>query len=516
LSLLGLAMPQSLAPPTVEDDRRLPLVLNVLWAAGAETDSAAAKGAFRAAAGAARRALDRWQEFYRPPALARLVFPLAEPPAPAILAAAEAEGLAVEPRGGEGAACDVVIVAARDFARLAPGTPALIVAPGEPPRLAVRAAAGLDHRPGRRGEVEATPEALAEALLAPPRATLERRRLRDYQGEDVAERPLRVEYELLLDLIGAREGGSGSGDDAWDRAAAVNAAASVDRGATLAALRAEYERADALALAYGLRWRSALAARSFLLFVVNLICGLIGNLFPAYFAETAAAQAAVTAVIFVDQRRASSGRWRAKWIDYRRAAETTRIARFCALVGAPPPAGKPPSWIDWRVERIMRRDALPEAPAEADAAAILAHLRGVEIDRQIAYHHGAHRRFRRLDVALKQAATIASGTIFGIGALLAVLAVAKIVDLGIPVLGAVGLALIAAPGLSAVLNGLRGQLDVDRQAERSARVGVALRGLRRALGDAPPNAALARAAAMRAAEIMRDDVSSWDRVMEVV
>jgi hypothetical protein len=66
------------------------------------------------------------------------------------------------------------------------------------------------------------------------------------------------------------------------------------------------------------------------------------------------------------------------------------------------------------------------------------------------------------------------------------------------------------------LNGLRGQLDVERQASRAARIGLALRGLRRALDGAPPSATVARAAATRAAEIMHDDVSSWDRVMEIV
>jgi hypothetical protein len=63
---------------------------------------------------------------------------------------------------------------------------------------------------------------------------------------------------------------------------------------------------------------------------------------------------------------------------------------------------------------------------------------------------------------------------------------------------------------------LRGQLDVVRQAARSARIGLALRRLRRALAGAPPNAALARSAAGRAAEIMLDDVSAWDRAMEIV
>ena len=81
---------------------------------------------------------------------------------------------------------------------------------------------------------------------------------------------------------------------------------------------------------------------------------------------------------------------------------------------------------------------------------------------------------------------------------------------------AAGLALSAGPGLSAALNGVRNQLDVVRQAARSARIGLALRRLRRALDDAPPNAALARSAARRAAEIMLDDVSAWDRAMEIV
>jgi hypothetical protein len=78
------------------------------------------------------------------------------------------------------------------------------------------------------------------------------------------------------------------------------------------------------------------------------------------------------------------------------------------------------------------------------------------------------------------------------------------------------LAVSAGPGLYAALNGLRLQLDLARQADRSARVGVALRRLRRAIESAEPSPALARAAAYRAAQIMHEDVLSWDRVMEIV
>ena len=497
--------------------------MNVLWAAGAAAEPEAAGGAFRALAGAARLAAVRWPEFYREPALARLLYARRDPPAPAILAEAESAGLVGEPRdwtdGAADAECDVAILASRDFGAIPGRLPALIAAPGgAPTRLAARDAAepDLDRAAPRRGDVAASPEILAEALLAPPRGLIERRKLRDYQSEDVRARPKRFEYEVLLRLIGERSADAGGEDDAWDRAERVNAAASVDRRATLGRLRAEYQRADALALAYGRRWRSTLAARSFLLFGANLVSGLIGSLFPELSLVTLPIQFAVSGLLFLDQRVSGRRRWRGKWIDYRRAAEATRIARFCVLAGAPLLASTPPSWIDWRLERIVRRGEPAAALSQADAAAFLAYLREVEIGRQIAYHRAAYRRFRRLDAHLRRAAVVALLATIAIGAVLAIVAAAGASTRQIPLLGAIGLALSAGPGLYAALNGLRGQLDVERQGARSARIGLALRALGRALEGASPSAALARAAAARAAEIMHDDVSSWNRVMEIV
>ena len=516
-------MSQPTARPPGGDDQRLPPVLNVLWAAGAAAEPEAASGAFGSLAGAARLAAARWPEFYREPALARLFYARDDPPAPAILAAAERAGLVGEPcdsaDGAAGAECEVAIVASRDFGAIPDRLPALIAAPGgDAMRLAVRDAVGpaLDGVAPRRGDVAATPELLAGALLAPPRGLVERRKLRDYQSEDVRVRPKRFEYEVLLRLIGERSADAGVEDDAWDRAARVNAAASVDRGATLGRLRAEYERADALALAYGRRWRSTLAARSFLLFGANLVSGLIGSLFPELSLVTLPIQFAVSGLLFLDQRVSGRRRWRGKWIDYRRAAEATRIARFCVLAGAPLLGSTPRSWIDWRLERILRRGESAPPLSEADAAAFLAYLREVEIERQIVYHRAAFRRFRRLNAHLRRAAVVTLLATIGLGAALAIVAIVGVSTKKIPVLGAIGLALTAGPGLYAALNGLRGQLDVERQASRAARIGLALRGLRRALDGAPPSATLARAAATRAAEIMHDDVSSWDRVMEIV
>jgi hypothetical protein len=520
-SSIGLVMKQPAAPPR-EDDQRLAPVLNVLWAAGTEVDGQAAARAFAALAGAARLAPSRWPKFYREPGRTRLLNAQRNPLAPAIREAASRAGLALAPLGEAdrpaSLVCEAAIVAGPDFGAIPETLPAVVAGQGGAPRLAApdAAAPSLAGSELRRGDVEATPESLADALLAPPRGAIERRKLTEYFAEDVHASGMRFEYEFLLRLIGERSPETQGYDDAWDRAAAFNAGANVDRGAMLALLGAEYQRADTLALAYGRRWRSTLAARSFLLFGANLLSGLIGTLFPTLSVVTLPLQFAITALLYLDQHVSGRGRWRAKWIDYRRAAEATRIARFCILAGVPLIGSAPPSWIDWRLAGLLR-SAEPAAPlADSDAAAFLAYLGEVEIDRQIAYQRGAFRRFRRLNARLRRAAVFTLLATIGLGGALAIVAAVGVSTMKIPLLGAIGLALSAGPGVYAALNGLRGQLDVERQAARSARIGLALRRLRRALVGAPPNAALARAAASRAAEIMHDDVSSWDRVMEIV
>ena len=500
-----------------DDDLRLAPVLALLWAADGSADAAAVGEAARLVQAAARAAVERWPEVYRGPGRARLICRDGHSPPAAALEAARGAGVEFDARGGAATACDAALVSGRDFAGIPVSLPALVAEPGGAPRLAIAAGAEptLDGAPRRRGDAEATPAAIAEALLSPPRRLADRRSLVAYQREDPRSRAYRYEYALLLRLIGEPKERAGAADDSWARAAAANAAASVDRGAALEALRRDYARADALALAYGRRWRSTLAARSFLLFAANFASGFVGALFPSASPVTVPLQFAATGLLYLDQIVARRSRWRVKWIDYRRAAEAARIARFCVLAGVAPPEAGSGSWVDWRLARALR-GAPAAGLAEGDAAGFLAYLVEVEIEPQIAYHRGAYRRFRRLDARLRRAATTILLASAALGAVLAAVALSGLLRAPVSLLAAVGLALSAGPGLSAALNGLRNQLDVVRQAARSARIGLALRRLRRALDGAPPSAALARSAASRAAEIMLDDVSAWDRAMEIV
>jgi len=115
--------------------------------------------------------------------------------------------------------------------------------------------------------------------------------------------------------------------------------------------------------------------------------------------------------------------------------------------------------------------------------------------------------------------TLLLATLFStvaVGFVFAVLALTGRGSWTIPLTSSLSLALSAAPGLYAALDGLRGQLDVTRQAQRSGRIAAGLRRLARELADIPPSAALARAAALRAANIMGEDVMRWERVVGVV
>ena len=279
---------------------------------------------------------------------------------------------------------------------------------------------------------------------------------------------------------------------------------------------AEYQRADAQALAYGQRWRSTLATRSFMLLLGSVMSGLVGTLFPWLVVVTVPIQVFATGMIFADRRFATRRRWREKWIEYRRLAESVRLARFCILAGAPFPRTDAAYWPDWRLRRAIRSVPPAGAAREEQASDVLDHLRNVEIADQIAYHHAAFRRFRRLDARLKRAASFALFATVALGAVFAVLALTGKGSWTIPLTSSLSLALSAAPGLYAALDGLRGQLDVTRQAQRSGRIAAGLRRLARELSGAPPSAVLARAAALHAAGIMGEDVMRWERVMGVV
>jgi hypothetical protein len=510
---------------TVPGEAKVGAALNALWIGGAaapEPDIVAR--AFELIVEAAKSASRLWPEFYEGAGAARLVHSAATPLPAEVAEAALRRGLiptpfALTPESGA-EQCDLAFAFSAAAAKLPATLPVLSASSEGGDRVFEIADGDSSLLPGvRRWSLPkgaASPSDIARALLSPPRTFREATKLRDYQSEDMGAAPRRYAYDVLLRLIGEKAPSAAAPDHSWEAAATLAQKAGPACAATIAALRAEYQRADAQALAYGQRWRSTLATRAFMLLLGSVMSGLVGTLFPWLVVVTVPIQVFATGMIFADRWFATHRRWREKWVEYRRLAEAARIARLCTLAGAPFPGAHSNDWLDWRLQRAIRSAPPAGAVREESASDTLDHLRRIEIGDQIAYHHSAFRRFRRLDARLKRAATIALFSTVAVGFVFAVLALTGRGSWTIPLTSSLSLALSAAPGLYAALDGLRGQLDVTRQAQRSGRIAAGLRRLARELADIPPSAALARAAALRAANIMGEDVMRWERVVGVV
>jgi hypothetical protein len=415
--------------------------------------------------------------------------------------------------------CDLVVVARPEDLSFAGLTPALILQNGADGDLAFSVGRAHPLTPERRHENDIVPSAAPEtiaAAFAPPVDPKETEKLVEFLDEPDGARVGRHAYDLLLRLIGQRTIAVQAPDVSWERAISIAAKARPGARASIEAIHTAYSRADALALAYGERWRSTLVSRSMLLLMMNAVSGLIGALSPTASVVSIPIQILVTAAIFYDSRAARSHRWREKWLDYRRLAESLRVERFLSLCGAAPATASASDWVAWMVRRITRAAPPAEPLRETAAAAVLIHLTDVEIAEQVAYHDSAMLRFRCLDRGFRRAALTMLFVFVALGVVFAALAFSVHFSYRIRFSSAIGLALTAAPTLYALLDGVRRDLDVVRQAERSGFLAASLKNLAETIAEMPPTAATAQAAAVRAAHIMRDDVARWRNVVEVL
>lgn len=503
--------------------RRAPAEICALWLGGTAPESARAEAALGLLVDASAHAVRRWPALFADPAGVRIICPAGQMP-PALAEAANSSGCALSlieaPPDFLLAQCDLAIVASPEDLPRAGLAPALVLPAKAGDVLWFDGGGARPLAAGRQRNVatllQATTELVAAAALAPPDDPQQAQQLADYLAEDPELKVRSHGYDMLLRLIGQRAEAADAPDISWEAARAVARQARPGAAGAIEALRAAHARADAVALAFGRRWRSMLVARTFMLLLASACSGLIGALFPRLSVATIPLQVAVTALIFIEGRRAARNRWRGKWIEYRRLAETLRVGRFLALCGVAPAPSDPADWVQWMVRRASRAAAPFDAPAQAAAPAVIAYLAKVEIGGQIAYHRDALARFRRLDQGIRRAAAAALCIFATLGAALAALALPPLHLISVPVAAAIGLALVAAPALYATLNGVRRDLDVVRQAARSAGIEAELKRLAEAIENAPATVETGVAAGLRAADIMRNDVASWHGVVEVL
>jgi hypothetical protein len=359
-------------------------------------------------------------------------------------------------------------------------------------------------------------EVLAASVFRPPLSGRGAARVRDFVAEGAPGRRRRFEYNLLLRLLGPREGRAAQQrPDPW--LSVERLAPDGDMARELEHLRGVHDYADAHAVAYGDAWRSTVVSRSTLLLAPTIVSGAIGVAAPHFSNLTALAQLLIIARIFLDRRRAARERWQEKWIDYRELAERLRCLRYltlCGVYGGVSDSAAEASWVSWYADRV-ERSMTKTLASEIDCQALLTHLVDAEIKDQIAYHRGVVRRFCGLDLRLRR---ISRGILVGSAAAGGAILVYGLIRYGFkgtPWPALMGLGLIVAPALVADLNGFRGEFDLVRQGERSARAAAGLSRLARNAVAGPVTPRALRRAAAAAARLMIGDTARWRSALEL-
>jgi hypothetical protein len=292
---------------------------------------------------------------------------------------------------------------------------------------------------------------------------------------------------------------------------------------TVRTLYLHYQRADALATHYAEVHRSGFM-------LIYILGGL--SLVTAYVSQYARAVNAqgwwpevpeygegvtwvsIVLIVFLERHF----RWRERWLDYRRLAETLREADLLAQLGGIPLTGifnrthelhAERGWIPWLVVALGR--SLNVVGARYDAA-YLARARDfaalTRFPDQIAYHERTEKRTRRISRDLKSFSYIAFGL-----SIVPIIAQFVLPDQRVSILAAG-----VIPAVAAASFGIRNQAEFEIVVHRSARLRERLNEQRRRLlkltGDALTSASLSQAI-RRGAATMQRDTADWAEIFEV-
>lgn len=430
-----------------------------------------------------------------------------------------------EESAGRGGTGDVVASA------LAQGKPVIHVPIGahEPIRLlwpgdgpAAGSWAAALEPPARPFSAEAIDQVLAARLL-PPDDPAERAALATFFAEREQQHVRRIEYPLLLALIGA---------DGWSKVshrkppyaqanrpywAAFDAAmAGWVAPQRYQALEDRYSWADHLANRFAQFFRSGHVI-NFVFSAIAIALALIGLLVPSVIkVGLVIVELLLIGVIVINTRVGQREAWQQRWLDYRQLAERLRPMRSLKLLAvAQPPDVSAASrtgnqrWIDWYAGAAWRELALPSGVLTPARLAVLkALVRDGELAPEIQYHRSNARKMHHVHHWLHRfgSACFLLTVMLCLGFLLTTALLDATTANHVAVLFSVATA--ALPAFGSAAYGLRVQGDFEGSAARSGETAAALVELTDQLEQA---ASLTRTAAVAnaAAAVMLVDLAEW-------
>jgi hypothetical protein len=363
---------------------------------------------------------------------------------------------------------------------------------------------------------------LTEELIRPPPAETERASLRRYFKERAHGHNLRLEFPLLMTLLGVRSFQSSDLLPPKPDKLAAECAAYFDpaAGGSTEVLALAYGWADATGVQFAQTFRSAFVLN--FIFAATAVVLAVASLFgPEKLWFVVPEIALILAIVFntaIGRRQ----RWHQRWLEARELAERLRVALLLWILGSRPAnffSGDEPTWTGWYARAIIRGQA-PRAgyfAGQGLSSAKSVVLKALKDQRR--YHKINTRRMHRLDRRLEHigswsfVATLAAAGSY-------VLFAIALRHFNVPtehqeLVKHLVVALTAGlPALATATYGIRVIGDFEGIAKRSMRTSAVLRRLLTAMKREAVDLILLRAQAQAAADSMLGDLASWRLAVE--
>lgn len=363
------------------------------------------------------------------------------------------------------------------------------------------------------------------ALLAntlAPHERIERLHILEYYQEVENRRNLRIEYPVMLAMLGVRSLPS----HPW-RQEAISADIERDRSVIREkyppSLRMPLERgygwANFLAIRYAQRFRSG-HITNYALSALAVIVALTGLLTPAIKIYLVMLELLLIGALFYNTSAGKKGDWHRRWLQYRHLAESLRPLLYLKRVGLTGPpfrsdlisgahrkeAGT--DWTRWYTAAIWREMASPGGEMSHAQVKELARAAIKEqVVPQAEYHDVNARRMRKLDHRLHEVGNFLMGAVIAT-CVLFIMGYYTVPDIVHSMTPVIVFLTAGLPAAGAAVFGMRGHGEHLLQANRSVESAAALRENARRLDELDDIEDLA-AELQVTSYIMLADLNEW-------
>ena len=323
-----------------------------------------------------------------------------------------------------------------------------------------------------------------------PHTTLERDQLADYFAERERLTNWRIEYPLLLALLGVKSlprwpwRQTSVAQDVIDER---QGSEPIDPHGAQPAFDVAYAWANSLAVRYAQLFRSGHVTNYFLS-AFAVILALSGLIVPQIKIYLVIGELATIGLLFLNTRAGTKGEWHRRWLQYRHLAESLRPLVYLKRTGlistpfrsdfihGPQHREAGADWTRWYAAAVWRDMASPRGAFGADEVRALAEevLRD-QIVPQARYHQVNAERMHRLDHRLHRIGNVLMGLVIS-ACVLFLIGYGPLHEWVKSMTGPFIFITAGLPAVSAAVFGMRGHGEHLLAASRSANTATALDG----------------------------------------